>query len=306
MCIIPLLYGEPIKITLSDIRGGNDLTREKVWVAGASGRMGKALVNALKKNVEYKVFGTDREVDITDRQQIHQMAEMHRPSVIINCASVSDAAYCEKNEIEAYRVNVLGARNLAMASRHLNARIIQLSTDDVFDGKKNGAFTEFDTTEPVSVYGKTKVAAENFVRELNPRHLIVRSSWVYGIGNGDFLSAVLEKGCKKEKIEARCDYISSPTSANELAKFILVLMEQSEYGIYHASAEGSCTRYEFAKAILEGMGMDVSLVVPVQDGTNEPKSTLLKNMMMKMTDIYRMPMWQDELAAYLKTLKEAN
>ena len=77
------------------------MTREKVWVAGASGRMGKALVNALKKNVEYKVFGTDREVDITDRQQIHQMAEMHRPSVIINCASVSDAAYCEKNEIEA-------------------------------------------------------------------------------------------------------------------------------------------------------------------------------------------------------------
>ncbi len=115
----------------------------------------------------------------------------------------------------------------------------------------------------------------------------------------------MEKGGKGEKIEARCDYVSSPMSANELAKFMLVLMEQSEYGIYHTSAEESCTRYEFAGAILEGMGMDASLVVPAQDGANEPKSTLLKNLMMKMTDIYRMPMWQDELAAYLKTLKEA-
>lgn len=279
------------------------MTRETVWIAGASGRMGKALVNALKENVEYKVIGTDKDVDVTGRHAVHQAVEMYRPTIIINCASISDAAYCEENEIEAYRVNVLGARNLAMASRHLNARIIQLSTDDVFDGKKDGGFTEFDTTEPVSVYGKTKVAAENFVRELNPRHLIVRSSWVYGIGSGDFLSQVLEKGKKGETFEARTDYISSPTSASELAKFILILMEQSEYGIYHASAEGSCSRYEFAKAILDGMGMDSSVVVPSATGENEPKSTLLKNMMMKMTDIYQMPLWQDELNAYLKTLK---
>lgn len=282
------------------------MTRETVWVTGASGRMGKALVNALKKNINYKVIGTDRDVDVTDRHEVHQAVEMYRPTIIINCASISDVTYCEENEIEAYRVNVLGARNLAMASRHINARIIQLSTDDVFDGKKNGGFTEFDTAEPVSVYGKTKVAAENFVRELNPRHLIVRSSWVYGIGSGDFLSTVLEKGKRGEKIEARTDYISSPTSASELAKFILVLMEQSEYGIYHASAEGSCSRYEFAKAILEGMGMDTSLVVPAQTEEEKPKSTLLKNMMMKMTDIYEMPMWQEELKTYLSTLKGEN
>ncbi len=282
------------------------MTRETVWVTGASGRMGKALVNALKKNINYKVIGTDRDVDVADRHEVHQAVEMYRPTIIINCASISDVTYCEENEIEAYRVNVLGARNLAMASRHINARIIQLSTDDVFDGKKNGGFTEFDTTEPVSVYGKTKVAAENFVRELNPRHLIVRSSWVYGIGSGDFLSTVLEKGKRGEKIEARTDYISSPTSASELAKFILVLMEQSEYGIYHASAEGFCSRYEFAKAILEGMGMDSSVVLAVQSKTDQTKSTLLKNMMMKMTDIYEMPMWQEELTAYLSTLKGEN
>lgn len=282
------------------------LTRETVWIAGASGRMGRALVNALKKNVEYKVIGTDMDVDVTDRHAVHQAVEMYRPTIIINCASISDDAYCEAHEIEAYKVNVLGARNLAMASRHLNARIIELSTDDVFDGKKDGGFTEFDATEPVSVYGKTKVAAENFVRELNPRHLIVRSSWVYGIGSNDFLSHVLTKGKKGETIEARCDYISSPTSASELAKFIQILMEQSEYGIYHASAEGACSRYEFAKAILEGMGMDTSLVVPVKAEEQGSKSTLLKNMMMKMTDIYTMPAWQEELQAYLENLKLEN
>lgn len=279
------------------------MTRETIWIAGASGRMGKALVNALKRNMEYKVIGTDLDVDVTNRQAVHQAADTYRPTVIINCASISDAAYCEDHEIEAYKVNVLGARNLAMAARHLNARMIQLSTDDVFDGKKTGGFTEFDAAEPVSVYGKTKVAAENFVRDLNPRHLIVRSSWVYGIGSSDFVSYVLDKGSKGEQIEARTDYISSPTSAGELAKFILILIEQSEYGIYHASSEGSCSRFEFAQAILEGADMDTSLVVPAQNPENEPKSTLLKNMMMKMTDIYEMPMWQENLQEYLKSWK---
>lgn len=279
------------------------MTRETVWVTGASGRMGKALVEALKSDMEYKVIGTDMDVDITDRQAVNHAAEMYRPITIINCASLSDTDYCEANETEAYRVNTLGARNLAMASRHVNARIIQMSTDDVFDGKKDGGFTEFDLPEPVSVYGKTKFAAESLVRELNPKHLIIRSSWVYGIGGGDFLSQVIEKGKNGEQVQARTDYISSPTSALELARFIMTLMRETEYGIYHASAEGSCSRYEFAKAILEGMGLDSSLAIPVQSENRETKSTLLKNMMMNMTEIYRMPLWQDELKAHLEKLK---
>ncbi len=284
------------------------MLKKSIWITGADGRLGSALLQLLKKNVGNKVVGTDMDVDITDMQAVDQTADIYRPNIIINCASMSDMDYCEKNMTAAYKVNALGARNLASAARRMNAKIVQLSTDDVFNGTASQRLTEFDTPNPQTVYGKSKLAGENYVKELNPKHLIIRSSWVYGAGTakGDYFSYVTEHGQNHTAFEAPLDKTSTPTSAGELARFITFLLDKTEYGIYHASCEGECTRHEFAQTILSVMGYDPSLAKGVysqQDG--RIASTLLENLMMKMTEIYTMPYWKDDLNAYAARIKAA-
>jgi dTDP-4-dehydrorhamnose reductase len=275
------------------------MKKNKIWITGASGNLGPALVKLFKDNTDYMIICTDMDVDITDMAAVKKAADIYRPNVIINCASLSNVDYCENNMVEAFKVNALGARNLATVSRKLNAKIIQLSTDDVFDAKKAGRLTEFDNPEPKTVYGKSKLAGECYVRELNPKHLIIRSSWVYG-GRNDFFTNVLEHGKQGTSFEVPLDHISTPTSATELAKFLSILLEEEEYGTFHASCEGVCSRHEFAKTILEMSGYDSALAVGTfSDQGEDASSTVLENLMMKMTGLYEMPEWQEALKTYI-------
>lgn len=270
--------------------------KNSIWITGASGRIGSELLRRLKNDTDYRVVGTDLDVDITDSNSVEAAGDIYRPTVIINCSSLSANKCTEENMVEAFKVNALGARNLAKVARKLNAKIIHLSTDDVFASKENVRMTEYDTPNPDSIYGKSKLAGENYVRELNPKHVIVRSSWVYGAGDMHFLSFVEDKAKKGEKFDVSTYKISTPTSANTLADFIMTLIDTPEYGVFHASCEGSCTRYEFACEILKEIGADISLAVP-KDG--EIHSTLLENLMLKMTGIYEMPDWKVDLHNYI-------
>ena len=218
---------------------------------------------------------------------------------------MTDVAACDADKVKAYKVNALGARNMAAAARMVDAKIIHVSTDDVFAGDSQEELTEFDVTVPTSVYGKSKLAGEMMVRELNPKHLVIRSSWSYGEGK-NFMTDLIAKVDAGEKVEVACDQVSTPTSMDALAKGILSLMRGNEYGVYHVSCEGSCTRYEFAKKILELTGRDVSLIQPVvakdiKGGHQRPMHSVLENLMMKMTGIYTMPDWEVDLEDYLKT-----
>lgn len=237
-------------------------------------------------------------------EAVDRQFDMLRPDVVINCAGITNPEFCENNPIVAYRVNALGARNLAAATRRGNSRIIHLSTDDIFDKNHTSPLTEFDTPNPSGIYGKSKLAGETFVRELNPKHLIIRSSWVYGIGEGDYYSYVVNMGMKGESFEAPSNHISSPTSARALSSIVEFLMDSKEYGVFHASCEGSCSRYEFARSILEMKGLDTSLVKEVFTGdSNEQHSTLLENLMLKMVsynDEFPMPDWREELKNYIE------
>ncbi len=276
------------------------MRRNSIWITGAPGKIGTSIMRRLKKNVDYRIIATGRDVDVTDLESVQQHMNIYKPNIVINCASVSDVYSCEENPVEAFRVNALGARNLATASRQDNAKIIHLSCDDVFSGEHAIPKTEFDVPTPVTVYGKSKLAGENFVRELNPRHLIIRSSWVYG-GGDDYISYVLEKAAAKEPFTAAFDKISTPTSSDLIARFIELMLDKKEYGIYHASCEGACTRYEYARMILYLTGNDISLV----SGTFAEKeglttTTLLENLMMKMTGVFEMPDWKEELRNYVK------
>ncbi len=280
------------------------MSKNAIWITGAEGRLGSALLELLKKDTNNKVVGTDMDVDITDMDAVEQSMKVYRPNIVINCASISDADYCEQNIVKAFKVNALGARNLAAASRSLNAKIIQLSTDDVFSGKNSGQITEFDIPDPQSVYGKSKLAGENYVKELNPKHLIVRSSWVYGAANEgakeDYFTYVINHAKSGTPFQVPLDRIGSPTSADVLASFICCLLDKTEYGIYHASCEGMCSRHEFATAILALSGYDTQLAQGYFSVENRGRiSILLENLMMKMTEIYTMPQWFDELKSYV-------
>ena len=280
------------------------MLKTTVWVVGASGRVGRALTRKLKKDTNFKVISTGREVDIADLDAVAQACMIYRPNAIVNCASISNADYCEKNKVEAFRVNAIGARNLAAVSANNNIKIIHLSTDDVFSGENNYPKNEFDIPTPKSVYGQSKYAGENFVRELNPKHLIIRSSWVYGEDSEDYVSYVLSKAEKGESFDAAIDRISSPTYMNRIVDFIIKMIPEEEYGIYHVASEGLCTRYQLANTILTMAGYDPTLAKATSGAGSAVVSTLLENLMMKITGVYQMPEWHIDLENYIKGMKK--
>ena len=272
----------------------------KVWIAGASGQIGRALNDVLDP-MQIEALNTDLdELDITDTDEVINFGTVNRPDVIINCAGLTDVQACEENPEEAYKINAIGARNLATAARRIDAKFIQISTDDVFGGDEDKAFCEFDDPHPTTMYGKSKYAGEKLVRELTDKHVIVRSSWLYGVGSYDFVDRVLDTATKEGAVHLPEDEISSPTSAEALAGFIDCLMHSREYGLFHASCDGSCSRAEYAREILRLAGKENVPVTSASENTAlRPRFTLLDNMMLRITGLYQMPDWHDALSEYM-------
>ena len=278
----------------------------KVWIAGSNGQIGRAL-NDILDPLEIEVLNTDvDDLDITNTEEVLNFGIVNRPDVIINCCGVTDTDLCEKEPEHAYRVNALGARNLSIVARKNGAKIVQLSTDDVFDGQGNEPLIEFDTATPDTIFGKSKLAGENFVRELNPKHLIVRSSWVYAKEGSCFVNSVIRQAKEGGVIQVAAEQYSSPTSAKVLADFVMKMIDANEYGIYHASCEGCCSRVEAAEEILRCMGQDPTgriEEISAEAGKNSPRRTDLQNLMMKVTGIYQMPDWKDAMRDYIQELR---
>lgn len=272
----------------------------RVWIAGANGRLGHALCEAYENNSDIKLLKSDKEVPVDDLEEVLYFANVSRPNVIINCAGLTDDKFCEQNPDEAYRVNALGARNLAIAARRLDVKLIQISTDDVFGGQNSYAKNEFDVPTPTTVYGKSKLAGEQLVQSLVDKHVIVRSSWIYGVGTRDFVDYILSAAKEGKDIEMPYNSYSTPTSATSLAGFVESLIESDEYGIFHASCEGECSRADWAREILRTVGHPEIAVRTHNENGIKPPFTLLDNMMMRITGAYKMPEWKEELHAYLK------
>lgn len=268
-----------------------------IWITGAAGRLGSAIEQRLDHS-KYRILTTDRELDVANLDAVMEYASMNRPDIIINCAATANAVEAEANPVQAYRTNALGARNLAVASASVSGDIVHLSTDDVFAGKVRHAVNEFDAPNPTNVYGKSKVAAENFVRTLNTRHIIVRSSWIYNTREGDLLARILEAGRTNQPIEIPADQVSSPTSADTLAEFVIAAIESGEFGIFHAACEGTCSRLEFAHTILKFAGLNPECATAAYNPDNSYHLEL-DNLMLKMTGVFEMPHWRDDLQAFM-------
>lgn len=280
---------------------------QKIWICGADGRVGRNLVKLLETR-ETELLLTDMDsVDITDSMAVMEYAHINRPHFIINCAGLTDLEECENHRDMAYKVNALGARNLSVAARMGRARMVQMSTDDVFGGTSGTPYTEFDTTSPRTVYGKSKLAGENFVREFSGRHVIVRSSWIFG-DRSPYLETILKMAERGQTIKAASDQIAAPTGAKGLAAKVVELMEHGEDGLYHVTGQGVCSRYEFAKEAvrLSGLNARVEPVEAAGDrlGAMRPSYSVLDNMMLRLSDIEMLPDWREMLRVYMEHWKE--
>lgn len=270
--------------------------QETVWITGAAGRMGQAIEHALDHSL-YKVVTTDAEIDVTDLHEIMNYAESYRPDFVINCAALASRTEADEDPDKAYKVNALGARNLAIASNGVGATLVHLSTDDLFPENTDHAFNEFDVTNPPHVYGKSKQAGERFVRELCQRHIIVRSSWVYTAQPDDLLGRALKASAQGKTVPVPANQFACPTSADTFARFVLAVMESDEFGTFHAACTGVTSRFEFFERAFTLAGQPTGNLL----GTANPRQGYrieLDDMMARLTGVFAMPTWEDDLAAF--------
>ncbi len=280
---------------------------QKLWISGANGQLGKAIFEMVDTD-NYEILTTDiDDVDITNIDDVLLYGEMNRPDVIINCSAMTNLQECEANPSKAFHVNALGARNLSIVAQKLQAKLVHLSSDDVFDGTLDKPYTEYDATNPQTIYGKSKDAGEKYVKEFTQKHFIIRSTWVYGCGN-NFVNRVLKKLDSGEVLSIANDQTGSPTSAKDLARFILKLIQTNEYGTFHATCTGSCTRYEFAQEIMKLTGKTAALqpvtTVNSDFSTARPPYVVLDNFVLSMVKNHEFPTWQESLAEYIESLSE--
>lgn len=271
--------------------------QQVVWIAGASGRVGSALLRLIDHG-KYAVITSDKEVDITDLDVVTNFAAINRPDIVINCAALLASNGGTIDKLEAYRLNALGARNMAIASESVGATIVHFSTDDVYSGKSPVLVNEFDTPHPIRIYGRSKLAGETFVRELNPQHVILRSSWVYDDRPGWLFSQVLEAGRSGAPIEVAANQFSSPTSTISVAAATLAIIEAEEYGLFHIASRGTCSRFEFAKRILDLAGLPSQNLIGKYDEA-DAYTIELEDLMLELTGVYTMPRWEEDLHMYM-------
>jgi dTDP-4-dehydrorhamnose reductase len=219
--------------------------------------------------------------------------------VVINAAAATRVDDLESDPDGALRVNALGPRNLAVACRRLGMKLIHLSTDYVFDGAKLGPYVEWDATGPLSVYGRSKLLGEEWVRQQCPDHFIVRTAWLYGVPGPNFVTAILARGrhlAPDGELKVVHDQRGTPTSTLALAPQLLTLAGTEAFGTYHATCQGETTWYEFACLILKAAGITVR-VTPCTTAeyprpAPRPANSVLENRLLQVAGLDRMPAWQ--------------
>nr|WP_276869802.1 dTDP-4-dehydrorhamnose reductase [Fournierella massiliensis] len=290
----------------------------KILITGASGQLGTEIQRQLKnggsalgpvperlKNAT--VIATDvAELDITDRDATIAFVRRHQPDTIISCAAFTNVDGCETNPEAAFKVNAIGASNLAQAAERINARLIHVSTDYVFRGEGDKPLDESERVDPKSVYGKTKALGEEYVKNFCHRYFIVRTAWLYGYAGKNFVKTIVNAGKKFGRLEVVSDQLGNPTNAEDLAHHILQLAVSHDYGVYHCTGEGVCSWYEFASEIIRLSGVDAT-VAPCTSAeysarhpaaADRPAWSALENRMLACTVGNHMRDWKEALADF--------
>lgn len=281
-----------------------------VAVIGADGQLGMDLVAAFTAHGDAVRALTHSHIEIANPDSVSCVLEEIQPQVIINTAAMHQVENCEREPAKAFAVNGLGSKNLAVAAQNVGAVLMHVSTDYVFDGSKGSPYTENDNPRPLNAYGITKLAGEHFVRAHAEKHFVVRTSGLYGKspcrakGGLNFVELMLKLA--KERGEVRvvdCEVVS-PTSTAELAQQLVQLSRSDCYGLYHATAEGSCSWYEFAREIFALTDTPVCLKVAgpgeLPAKVPRPKYSVLENQALKGRGLNTFKPWQHGLHTYLE------
>jgi dTDP-4-dehydrorhamnose reductase len=228
----------------------------------------------------------------------------HRP--IIHAAAYTKVDLAESEPNQAFLINAYGTRNVAVVSEAVGAKLVYISTDYVFDGMATTPYNEFAPTNPLSVYGKSKLAGEQFVRDLHAKFFIVRTSWVYGKHGNNFVKTMLKLAQERDELMVVHDQIGCPTYTVDLANCILELIQTEKYGVYHVSNSGHCSWYEFAKAIFEEAGIKVKVnpctTKDFPRPAPRPMYSVFEHMALRLNSFKVMPNWRDSLRIFLRSI----
>ena len=286
----------------------------RITVIGANGQLGTDVAEAYRKVGEESTDLTHSEIDISSLESTRSALSGTRPEVIVNTAAMHHVENCEMEPLRAYNVNAIGSRNLAIVARELDAKLVHISTDYVFNGAKREPYIEEDRPAPLNVYGNTKLAGEAFLQEVGEKYFILRTSALYGRhpcrakGGRNFVELMLKLARERDVLRVVNDEVVSPTSTAELAKQIVVLSRTNHYGLYHATAEGSCSWYEFAKTILELENVKTTLSVASPEEfpskVPRPKYSVLENRALKALGLNSFHSWQEGLQCYLRAMHQ--
>lgn len=279
---------------------------KRIIVTGCNGQLGREINRFYAGNSEVEFVNTDvNELDITNVEAVMKLTKEVNPYAIVNCAAYTAVDACETNQDTAFRVNVIGPRNLSIAARETGAKLVHISTDYVFDGTRQTPYYESDATCPQSVYGATKEQAEKMVQQFADKYFILRTAWLYGDGK-NFVKTMLRLSESSDQVRVVSDQFGTPTSAAELVKAIDSLLFTDNYGLFHATCEGSCNWAEFATEIfrLAGKNTTVKAITTAEFNAvaNRPAHSILENYMFKMTNGYVFSDWQDAIQVYMKEL----
>ncbi len=289
---------------------------DKIIVTGCNGQLGRAINKELGTTGKYELVNTDVfegegiiPLDITNVDAVLELARKVKPAAIINCAAYTAVDKQESDVDLSYKINAIGPRNLAIAATDVGAKLVHVSTDYVFEGNGTRPYIEFDKTNPVSVYGKTKLAGEEFVKQFAVNSFIIRTAWLYGDGK-NFVKTMLNLADKYDEVSVVKDQLGTPTSTTELAKAIHYLLPTDNYGTFHGTCEGSTNWAEFTEEIfrIAGKNTKVNHVTTEEYTAKNPQSaprpaySILENYMFKLTSDFMFADWHDAIEAYLREL----
>lgn len=286
----------------------------RVLVTGAQGQLGKDVV-CIFSDSEHEVLGYGKnELDITNFDQCQEMINEKKPDCIIHCAAYTAVDAAETDMDQAYRINAVGTRNLALAAESSDSKLIYISTDYVFNGRGEIPYVEYDQTDPQSVYGKSKLAGEFLTQTLCSKWFVVRTSWAFGLNGNNFVKTMMRLGQEKPVLRVVNDQKGSPTYTTDLALFLMELAATEKYGIYHASNQGECTWFEFTQAIFEethevlGLTMRAELSPCTTSDfprpALRPANSVLDHMSIRTNGFTDLPHWRDALKRFMLDIKD--
>ena len=280
----------------------------KVLVTGVKGQLGYDVVRELEKRGHTAVGVDIDEMDITDAAAVERVLTETQPEAVIHCSAFTAVDRAEDETELCRRVNVEGTENIAKICKKLDCKMLYLSTDYIFSGDGERPWEPDDEASPLNAYGQSKYDGELALKKYVEKYFIVRISWVFGINGNNFIKTMLRLGRENGAVKVVDDQIGSPTYTYDLSRLLVDMIESDRYGAYHATNEGICSWYEFAKEIFRAAGMNDVSVTPVKSGefpvkAKRPKNSRMSKEKLVANGFTLLPAWQDAVARYMKELE---